>query len=104
MQEYLQRHFTAVAAHPKQTRVKLFRVTNHGLDESMHAFAVHAGELGRTHPHGPPPLCSGDHAAHAKFVRLKKLLEEGSAKQPHTAFSTRGKNIIGKNGRRYRWW
>ena len=104
VQAYLPFYFTAVAAHPNQTRVELFRVTNHGLDESMHALALQAVELGRTHPYGPPPPGSGDHAAHPEFVRLKPLLEEGSAKQPCRALSPRGENISGKNSRLYPWW
>ena len=93
-QEYLQFHFTAVAAHPKQTRVELLRVTNHGLDESMHVLALQAGELGRTHPQAPPPPSSGDQATHPEFVKLKTLLEEGSAKQPRRALSPRDEHII----------
>ena len=104
MQEYLQFHFTAVAPHPKQTRVELLRVTNHGLDESMHVLALQAGELGRTHPQAPPPSSSGDQATHPEFVKLKALLEEGSAKQPRRALSPRDEHIISKNSRRYRWW
>ena len=104
VQEWLQFNSTGVAAHPKQTRVELLRVTNHGLDASMHAVALQAVERGRTHPHGPPPSGSGDHAAHPEFVRPKTLLEEGSVKQPRRVLSPRGERIIGKNSRSYRWW
>ena len=78
MQEHLQFHFTAVASHPKQVRAELLRAINHGLDEYMHALALQAGELGRPHPHAPPPSGSRDPAVHPEFVRLKALLEEGS--------------------------
>ena len=77
MQEYLQFHVSA-AARPKKVRIELFPATNHGLDEPMHARVLQAGELGRTHPHAPPPPGSGDPAAHPEFARLKALLEEGS--------------------------